>query len=223
MPDPRKLPPRELRTPRAAAIAGIAFAVMLAAVVLLMQVAAPGGSASTEWITESSRRQVVSLAMGLVPYAGIAFLWFIGVIRTRLGQREDKFFATAFLGSGLLFVACLFSAAAVMGGALAVYGEESTVSTDAARLAGAIVTLLLTTFGIRMAAVFTLVVTTAGRRTGIMPTWLVLLGYVTGLILLLAPPETPWATLIFPAWVLVFSVQILVTSMRHPENNSAQG
>jgi hypothetical protein len=27
----------------------------------------------------------VSLALGLLPFAGIAFLWFIGVVRDRLG------------------------------------------------------------------------------------------------------------------------------------------
>jgi len=42
-------------------------------------------------------------------------LWFIGVLRDRLGEREDKFFATVFFGSGLLFLAMLFAAAAVAG------------------------------------------------------------------------------------------------------------
>ena len=51
-------------------------------------------------------------AVSLIPFAGIAFLWFIGVIRTRLGDREDKLFATVFLGSRLLFVALLFLAGA---------------------------------------------------------------------------------------------------------------
>jgi len=44
-----------------------------------------------------------------LPFAGIAFLWFIGVLRDRLGELEDRFFATVFLGSGLLFLAMLFA------------------------------------------------------------------------------------------------------------------
>ena len=49
------------------------------------------------------------MGLYLVPFAGIAFLWFIGVVRDRIGEREDKFFATVFFGSGLLFVAMLFA------------------------------------------------------------------------------------------------------------------
>ena len=50
-----------------------------------------------------------------MPFAGVAFLWFIGVLRDRLAQLEDRFFATVFFGSGLLFLAMLFAAAAVIG------------------------------------------------------------------------------------------------------------
>ena len=51
--------------------------------------------------------------MYLAPFAGIMFLWFIAVVRDQIAQREDRFFATVFFGSGLLFVALLFAAAAV--------------------------------------------------------------------------------------------------------------
>ena len=64
------------------------------------------------WLTEPNRRAAARLALYLVPFAGIAFLWFIGVLRSRLGELEDQFFATVFLASGLLFVATLFVAAA---------------------------------------------------------------------------------------------------------------
>ena len=55
------------------------------------------------------------LALNLVPFAGIAFLWFIGVVRDRLGMYEDRFFATIFFGSGILFLAMFFAAATVLG------------------------------------------------------------------------------------------------------------
>jgi hypothetical protein len=205
---------RELRTPRAAAIAGILFSLLLSTSVVLIQWAMPRDGGPSEWLTEDSRRRAVAVAMGLIPYAGIAFLWFIGVVRSRLGELEDRFFATAFLGSGLLFVAMLFSAAAVTGAVLDMYGRTEQVTSTDARLASAIVSALLGTFGIRMAAVFTLVVTNLGRRTGIVPPWLVVAGYATGLVLLLAPPMTLWATLLFPAWVLALSVNMLVLSLR---------
>ena len=64
--------------------------------------------------------------MDTVPFSGIAFLWFIGVIRDFIGEQEDKFFATVFLGSGLLFVAMLFVSAAVAGGILASFSAMSS-------------------------------------------------------------------------------------------------
>jgi hypothetical protein len=45
---------------------------------------------------------VALVGLYLAPFAGIAFLWFIAAIRSQLGEREDRFFATVFLGSGLL-------------------------------------------------------------------------------------------------------------------------
>jgi hypothetical protein len=214
---------RELRTPRAAAIAGIAFAVLLSIAVVLLHWAIPRGDDTNEWLTQESRRRAVAIAMGFIPYAGIAFLWFIGVIRSRLGDQEDKLFSTAFLGSGLLFVAMLFSAAAVTGALLHLYSGKSQVSTDNVALTSAIVGSLLGTFGIRMAAVFTLVVTNLGRRTAIVPTWLVVVGYATAAALLFAPPRTIWATLLFPGWVFLLSVNILVISLRAGPASRADG
>jgi hypothetical protein len=202
----------ELRTARAAGVAGIVFAVILGVVAVLWRSALPTDSHSSQWITDSSRRHTVAVALWLIPYAGIAFLWFIGVIRTRLGDREDRLFATAFLGSGLLFVAMLFTAAGVMGGLLGLYSSTHPVSAANVQLVAAVSTSLLTTFSIRMAAVFTLVVTTVGRRNSIVPSWLVVVGYLTAVVLLFAPPRTLWATLLFPVWVFLLSVYLIFGS-----------
>jgi len=214
---------RELRTPTAAAAAGIIFAVVLGVVVVLLRSAAPPAGEATTWVASSSQRHALGLALELIPFAGISFLWFIGVIRSRLGTREDKLFATAFLGSGLLFVAMLFAAGAVMGGLLNLVGGTEPVSDDSIRLGTAITAVLLSTFGIRMAAVFTMVVTNLGRRTGIIPRWLVVLGYTVGIVLLLAPPRTPYVALLFPLWVFVLSVHILVASRRANATSEASG
>jgi hypothetical protein len=53
----------------------------------------------------------VRLPVQLAPFAGMAFLWSIGVLRNRLDELEDQFFATVFLGSGLLLAASLFAPA----------------------------------------------------------------------------------------------------------------
>src|SRR5271166_4507128 len=90
-----------LRTPRAAAIAGVLFSVLLTASFWLLRLSIPADPHETgAWLETSSER--VSFALNLLPFAGIAFLWFIGVPRDRLGALEDQFFATVFFGSGLL-------------------------------------------------------------------------------------------------------------------------
>ncbi|HUM70437.1 MAG TPA: hypothetical protein PLK31_16510, partial [Chloroflexota bacterium] len=90
---------RKLKTPRAAAVAGILFALLYSAGLVLIRISIPAEVATdnAEWMEEHSGRIV--LALNLLPYAGIAFLWFIGVLRDRLGELEDRLFATVFLGS----------------------------------------------------------------------------------------------------------------------------
>jgi hypothetical protein len=60
------------------------------------------------WTADPDLAYRILIALNMVPFSGIAFLWFIGVVRDLIGEREDRFFATVFLGSGLLFVAMLF-------------------------------------------------------------------------------------------------------------------
>ena len=118
-------PGSPLRTARSAAVAGIIFAVFLITALVLLRVSVPAHSeVAGAWLTDSRRRAAVAVALNLIPFAGIAFLWFIGVIRDQLGRREDRFFATVFLGSGLLFLGMLFVAAAVVGAMLAAFGDE---------------------------------------------------------------------------------------------------
>ena len=108
---------RALRTPRSAAVAGIAFSVLFTVALVLVRTVVPSDpSDAGEWLSDGSRRDAVLFALGLVPFAGIAFLWFVGVLRDRVGDAEDRFFATVFLGSGLLFVAMLFVAVGRRGG-----------------------------------------------------------------------------------------------------------
>src|SRR5512137_2611032 len=115
-----------LKTPRSAAIAGILFAVLYGASMVLLNISlseeATGGIART--VTDV---QTVAFALNLIPYAGIAFLWFIGVIRDLLSDNEDRLFATVFLGSGLLFLALTFIGAALAAGLLSALAISSSV------------------------------------------------------------------------------------------------
>ncbi len=81
----RDLIRRRMRTPRAAAIAGIVFSLLFITSLLLVWVSIPAdplGPASAV----INHLKTISFSLNLLPFAGIAFLWFIAVIRDRLGN-----------------------------------------------------------------------------------------------------------------------------------------
>jgi hypothetical protein len=164
----------------------------------------------------------VAIALNLMPFAGIAFLWFIGVLRDRIGEREDRFFATVFLGSGLLFVAMLFVAAAIGGGLIADM-SSSPPGADTLALGRSVTSMLLNVYAMRMAAVFTLTTVTIARRTEIVSRWLTVAGLVAALVLFVAVGISVWMELLFPAWILALSVDILAAGLRPPRTSLLAG
>ena len=208
-----------LKTPRAAAIAGILFSVLLIIGLLLIRVSIPSDPLDTgAWLEEGSKR--VTLALNLVPFAGIAFLWFIGVLRDRLGEREDRFFATVFFGSGLLFLAMLFTSAAMLGGIVAAYGVESRKLLDSGTFAfaRAVTFESMNVYAIRMAAVFMITTSTLALRTGFMPLWIAVVGFALALLLIFSGRYMQWIVLVFPLWVLLVSIRILIENLGRPSS-----
>ena len=197
------------RTRRSAAIAGIAFAVLLLAAFTLIHLAIGSGDPSSIQ-SDSHRQHLVRLGLHLVPFAGIAFLWFIGVVRDQLGESEDRLFSTVFLGSGLLFVAMLFEGAVTTDSLMTMVARPD-VDTNLWLFGRDSTQTLVSVYALRMAAVFTLSVSTVGLRTAAVPKWVAYLGYATALALLVAAGEHRWIQLVFPIWVLLVSVVILLT------------
>jgi hypothetical protein len=202
-----------LRTPRAAAVAGIVFSVFLISALVLLRLSVPAHpEVAGAWLTDSRHRAAVAIGLNLVPFAGIAFLWFIGVVRDRIGEREDRFFATVFLGSGILFVGMLFVAAAVADGliATAVSLPSGPAAAGTLALGRNVTSILLNVYSMRMAAVFTLTTVNIARRTEIVSRWLAVAGLVVALVLLVGVGISAWLELLFPVWILALSVDILV-------------
>jgi hypothetical protein len=207
---------KALKTPRSAAIAGIIFAVLYGASMVLLNISLSqdpaGGLART--VTDP---RTVALALNLIPYAGIAFLWFIGVIRDLLSDREDRLFATVFLGSGLLFLALTFMGAALAAGLVSAYTSESGVliQSGVSIYGRSVIYHVFNIYAIRMAGVFMISLATIWLRTGVMRRGWAYLTYVLALVLLLSIDYSFWVTLILPGWVMVVSVYILVRNLRN--------
>ena len=201
----------QLTTPRAAALAGVLFAVLMGVTLILIRVRMPEGVGnSTAWL--DSERRGIFTATTLMPFAGIAFLWFIGVVRDGFGRYEDRFFASVFLGSGLLFLAMMFVSTAVAAALVATNKDVTDPAAHAEVIAfGKMIVLAASkTYAIRMAAVFMISLATIWLKTGLMPRWLVIVSYLVAVSLLIASDVSMWLTLAFPIWVLVVSGLILL-------------
>jgi hypothetical protein len=205
----------ERTAPRSAGLAGIVFSILFVASLLLLADRPPAGldeGAFVDWFHAHGLTMITISALYLSPFAGIAFLWFIGVLRSRIGKGEDQFFATVFLGSGLLFVAMYWAAAAVLASLVAGNSYDAAPPLSATRLEDvrSVAFSYLFVMAARAAAVFMLVTCTIARRTGIFPRPLILAGYTIALAMLLSLAFLQWIVLLFPAWVCVASVYILV-------------
>jgi hypothetical protein len=188
----------------------------MATSLILVRLAVPAFHADAgTWLTDPAKLRAVRAAVQLAPFAGVAFLWFIGVLRNRLGKQEDQFFATVFLGSGLLFVASLFASAAFSGALVeAAAAGHISVQGEAYYLARLLTGAFLNVFAIKMAGVFIMSTSTVVLRTGILPRFVALLGFACALVLLVVITSWPWIALMFPFWMFVMSGSILVSEFR---------
>jgi hypothetical protein len=208
---------RALRTPRSAAVAGLVFGVLLTLSLVLLWTSIPAAPASGSDGLEQ-QQGILRFAISLVPFAGIAFLWFLGVIRDRLGDLEDRFFATVLLGSGLLYLAMTFVAVGIAGGLLAFYDvAPSSASFEAVYVFSRSLTrTIVTSYAARMAGVFMMTLATMWIRTRSMPRWAGLGTYLLAAVLLFTVPRSLWAVLVFPGWVFAISATLLYLSFRSP-------
>jgi hypothetical protein len=207
-----------LKTPKAAGIAGIVFSLLIIVIFWLLRRSVPNDPLDTgAWLVTESR--TVALALNMVPFAGIAFLWFIGVLRDRLGQQEDRFFATVFFGSALLFLAMLFATAAIAGAViLAASSAEPNelINSTTFRFARATSYIIMNVYAIKMAGVFMITTSTVVIYAKIAPRWIAVLGYVLAGILLVGSYYISWSFAVLPLWVFLVSIYILIDNLGRP-------
>ncbi len=198
-----------------AALAGTGAAVLFtcAGYLLARQPGILGESPDLRWYTDSGHRTSVVVAVNLAALGVVAFLWFMAVVRRRLGEREDQFFATVFLGAGLaLSVLVIAAAVAAALPTLVVWlGYREVPDRDTVTLAHALWYGLWGIGGSRLVGVFMAATSTVGLRFGAFPRWLGVFGIVMGAILGLTGAFVGPLDILFPLWLLVVSLTLLVT------------
>ena len=206
---------RRLTTPRSAGLAGVVFAVLFGVSMVLVRTSMPTDPlVHPGWADGAPTR--LKIALTLMPFAGIAFLWFVGVVRDRLGEAEDRFFSSVYFGSGLLFLAMVFVSMALAGAIVATtdWGIDQANRQEVVAFGRAVMLQVTNVYALRMAAVFMISLGTTWKRSGAAPRWLVLTTYVVALCLLFVTSLSLYVALVFPAWVLLVSLYILASVRR---------
>lgn len=207
---------RRLRSPRSAALAGILYSLLtVISMVLLSNLVTDAPADLTSDQLETWSRSA-SLVLVLVPFAGIAFLWFTGVIRERIGDREDRFFATIYFGSAIALVVMTFIWAATIGaifGTLAL-AADGLIDNDIYIFGFAFMNQIIGNYVVRMAGVYMLSIGSVWMRAEVMPRWLTIITFIVALGFLFFASEIREARFIFPAWVFLVSVYLLILNYR---------
>ena len=207
------------------AAVGLVFSILFAvSFVLLVDV--PGAKATDEEIIAyySSQERVLPVAVGLylLPFSGIAFLWFIVTLRLWAAastKRLNNLQSNLQLISGIVFVAMFFvGAAAISVLASSVQFADGPVDPVTARQFPIFGSTVILFFAMRMAAMFVFTTSALGRSAKILPRWFALIGFVVGLFLLFSATLTPTLILVFPAWVAVLSVLLLRRAREIPKD-----
>lgn len=212
------------KTPRAAAIAGILFGVLFSFCIINLKLSMPANLTDMNSWTDTNRSRI-AITMELMPFAGLAFLWFVGVVRDKMGAFEDQFFATVVQGSGLLFLAMTFCAFAIGAGMLTAYniGGDQVITPNIFQVNQSIMGQIFSTYGVKMAAVFMFSLSTLWLRTGAMPRELSFITYAMAILMFLSLSLSLWVLVIFPAWVLGVSIYIMVLSFSRKPSGSMDG
>ncbi len=157
--------------------------------------------------------------MYIVPFAGIAYLWHIGATRTLIESLPGSSSGLPRwlqLASGVLFVCMLFAGTAAVGAValLTVFSSTPLPSPEVARtLTGAGYGMVFV-FGVRAAGMYMITTTTLARRRGLLPRWVAAVSYLGATFLLVSTTFHPATLLVFPGWVLLLSVVLLVVAGR---------
>jgi hypothetical protein len=198
----------------AASIAGLVFAVLsFTSVTMLARL--PSASDASEiaaFYGSDHERRLDFIALTLAVFSAIAFLWFLAVVRRRVGDREDRFFATVFFGSGVVYITLMLIGSAVLTGPSLAIDRADGIAPDQSvysLMVGIGYGLLLSVVP-RIQAIFIITTSTLVLRTGILSRWVAIVGYVIAALMLAVPFLTRPSGVGLPVWVGLMSLVLLL-------------
>jgi len=224
-------PAEHTRSLRKAAMLTASFGIAHALLFLLsfwLARDAPGPNATdaefVNYYSSEGSRRLVLVGLYLMPFAGIAFVWFIVSLRMWISgtiRRENVLLSNIQLVSGIIYVALLFVAAASSSAiAASVEFSEGPVDPDVARQFPQFGSAILFVFAMRMAAMFVITTSNMGRNSSVLPNWFAYCGFVVGLFLLLSASFNPALVMVFPIWLLILALLLFRKARKIPADLS---
>ncbi len=184
----------------------------------------PGPRASDSQIIEfyerGDQRRLLLFGLYVMPFAGIAFIWFIVALRTWISEhllRGHMLMSNIQLVSGILYVGLFFTAGAAEGATSAsVQFTDAPIDPVLARQFPQFGSTIILIFAMRMAAMFVFSTSSIARSTKVLPSWFTYSGYVVGLFLLLSATFSKYLILVFPTWLLVLCILMMIRVRQIP-------
>ena len=205
---------RRLLSIEAAAIAGIVCAIGWS-LALRGLLSAPGIGATDdevlEYYSNRSNGTAAIIWLQVLVVATIAFLWFVGVVRGRIGDREPRLFGTVFFGSSVLLAALLFVGTALLAApAMLLTVGDRIPDPDAVALTRSAAAIVLSVFAPRIATLLMFSTASLGRATGALPKWLIWVTYIVGAYEFVNVSIDAPTVYTVPLWIAAVSIVLLV-------------
>ncbi len=211
----------------AAALSGVLFAVLYLGSLLLGREGVAGfdedPSQVADRIAAGEGRDELLTGYVLAPFAAIAFVWFVAVVRRRI-PADERFVTTVFIGGSTIFVALYLTAMSVVAGPHYVESQQDVSFLEPQTL----LSLQAVTYGLlfvvapRIQVLVILAATATGRRHGVIPGWLVVVSYLIAGIQLINFTLFEPLLFLFPLWVATVGL-VLVRHRRLEPRSPAVG
>lgn len=202
-------------------VSGIVFAILLVVAMVLVKQAPGLGVPDSVYMAfyQGNSDVLVTLGLYIVPFAGIAFLWYMAATRALLTAHAGALPEIPRLlqqASGVTWVCMMFAGAAAVGAValLSVFSVDPLPQVGVARALASAGYGLVFVYGVRVAGMYMITTTTLASKAGLLPRWLALLGYLAAAFLLVSTTFHPAILLIFPTWVVLVSVLVLCRASR---------